>query len=148
MLARVWLQVSLASLRLLVLDEADKLFEASKGFLQQLDAIFAACAASRGLVRSLFSATLPEWVQNVAGSVLQDPAHVTVGVRNAACSNVQQSLLFVGQVSCSPCMEYSQPRSALLPERSLRRRAPGCRGAPPSADCSMRRIVLCWRITD
>ena len=92
------MQISLAGLKLIVLDEADKLFEASKGFLQQLDAVFAACKECKGLRRCLFSATLPKWVEQVADSVLQDPVSITVGVKNAACKNVAQTLKFVGQV--------------------------------------------------
>lgn len=43
----------------LVLDEADKLF--SMGFTEQVDAVLAACTHT-GIVRGLFSATLPEQV--------------------------------------------------------------------------------------
>lgn len=41
----------------------------------------AACT-HRGCVRALFSATLPETVEQLARSVLQDPLRVTVGERN------------------------------------------------------------------
>ena len=92
------MQVSLAGLKLIVLDEADKLFETGKGFIDQVDAVFEACRECADLARCLFSATLPEWVQSVAGSVLQDPISITVGAKNAASRNVEQSLLFVGQV--------------------------------------------------
>jgi ATP-dependent RNA helicase DDX52/ROK1 len=95
----MWIsQVTLAGLKLIVLDEADKLFETGKGFIEQVDAIFAACKGCTDLTRCLFSATLPEWVHSVADSVLQDPVSITVGTRNAANANVEQSLLFVGRV--------------------------------------------------
>jgi len=45
-----------SSVQHLVLDEADKLFE--MGFLEQIDSVMAACVHP-GIVRSLFSATLP-----------------------------------------------------------------------------------------
>ena len=90
--------MSLAGLQLIVLDEADKLFETGKGFIEQVDAVFEACKECADLTRCLFSATLPEWVQSVAGSVLQDPISITVGAKNAASKNVEQSLLFVGRV--------------------------------------------------
>ena len=62
----------------LVLDEADKLFEL--GFVDQIDAIVEACTRP-GVVRSLFSATLPETVEELARSVMQDPIRITVGER-------------------------------------------------------------------
>jgi DEAD/DEAH box helicase len=103
-------QVTLAGLKLIVLDEADKLFETGKGFMEQLDKVFSACADCVGLSRCLFSATLPEWVEQVAGSVLQDPVHITVGAKNAASKDVDQTLLFVGRVRLQ-----SNPAIALEP---------------------------------
>lgn len=47
----------------------------------QVDAVIAACS-HRDCVRALFSATLPEAVENLARSVLKDPLRVTVGERN------------------------------------------------------------------
>lgn len=90
--------MTLGGLKLIVLDEADKLFETGKGFIEQIDAIFAACKGCTDLTRCLFSATLPEWVQAVASTVLQDPISITVGAKNAASRNVEQSLMFVGRV--------------------------------------------------
>ena len=49
--------------RFLVLDEADKLFEL--GFMEQVDGIIAACS-HKDIVRALFSATLPEKVEELA----------------------------------------------------------------------------------
>lgn len=50
-------------------------------------------------VVGLFSATLPEKVEELARSMLRDPVRVTVGQRNAPASSVQQRLVFVGQES-------------------------------------------------
>ena len=47
----------------------------------QIDTVIAACR-HRGCTRALFSATLPEAVENLARSVLKDPLRVTVGERN------------------------------------------------------------------
>ncbi len=71
--------LDLSGVRLLVLDEADKLF--GLGFTEQIDAVVAACS-NKNIVRALFSATLPEGVEALARSVLQDPLRVTVGERN------------------------------------------------------------------
>lgn len=77
----------------LVLDEADRLFDL--GFLEQVDGVIAACSNPK-IVRALFSATLPEKVEEMARNVLGDPIRITVGERNAATSTVEQSLKFVG----------------------------------------------------
>lgn len=89
------MQLDLSELRFLVLDEADKLFEG--GFLEQIDAVFAEATHS-DLCRCLFSATLPEVVEQTARSILQDPIRITVGERNSAAHSVDQKLIFVGQV--------------------------------------------------
>ena len=49
-----------------------------------------------GQVLALFSATLPEGVEQVARGVMQDPLRILVGPRNAAATNVKQRLQFVG----------------------------------------------------
>jgi len=48
------------------------------------------------LCTSIFSATIPETVENLARSFLKDPVRLTVGNRNATASNVLQSLRFAG----------------------------------------------------
>ncbi len=50
-------------------------------------------------VVALFSATLPEKVEELARSMLKDPVRVTVGQRNAPASSVKQRLVYVGQES-------------------------------------------------
>lgn len=47
----------------------------------QIDTVIAACKHP-DIVRALFSATLPEAVESLARSVLQDPLRITVGERN------------------------------------------------------------------
>ncbi|CAI5948483.1 unnamed protein product [Closterium sp. NIES-65] len=85
--------VDLSCVQHLVLDEADKLFE--MGFVEQIDGVVAACCLP-ALTRSLFSATLPEAVEQLAQSVMHDPVRIVVGERNAAVETVQQRLVFVG----------------------------------------------------
>ncbi|GLC75527.1 hypothetical protein PLESTF_001653500 [Pleodorina starrii] len=87
-------KVDLGECRYVVLDEADKLFEL--GFVEQIDSLLAA-AQHPDVARALFSATLPERVEDLARSVLQQPLRITVGVRNAAVANVRQRLQFVGR---------------------------------------------------
>lgn len=87
-------KVSLGAVRYLVLDEADKLFE--MGFVEQVDAAVAACDGPN-ITRALFSATLPETVENLARSVMTQPIRLTVGERNSASGAIAQSLVFCGQ---------------------------------------------------
>lgn len=74
----LYLPCNASSVEHLVLDEADKLFE--MGFLEQIDSVMAACVHP-GIVRSLFSATLPETVEQLARTILLDPCRVVVGER-------------------------------------------------------------------
>jgi superfamily II DNA/RNA helicase len=73
-------EIALFSFRVehLVLDEADKLFE--MGFVEQIDGIVAACSKP-DVQRSLFSATLPETVEELARSIMHDPVRMVVGER-------------------------------------------------------------------
>ncbi|KAK3914075.1 putative ATP-dependent RNA helicase DDX52 [Frankliniella fusca] len=88
--------LSLKSVRWLIVDESDKLFEAGpRGFRDQLAAIYQACD-SQHVKRGMFSAThgahVAKWCkQNLAGLIA-----VTVGHRNTTADKVQQELVFVG----------------------------------------------------
>jgi ATP-dependent RNA helicase DDX52/ROK1 len=64
----------------LVLDEADKLFEL--GLLEQTDEILAACP-SKTLQKSLFSATIPAGVEQLARSVMKDSLRVIIGQKSS-----------------------------------------------------------------
>jgi len=86
--------VDLDRVETLIFDEADKLFE--MGFVEQVDTIVAGCT-NTDLQRVLFSATLPQSVEELARSVLHDPIRIIVGRRGAATEDIKQSLLFVGQ---------------------------------------------------
>jgi ATP-dependent RNA helicase DDX52/ROK1 len=88
-------RLRLSDVELIVLDEADKLFEMDGGFLQQLDDVLAACDNPR-LQRAFFSATLPQGVEELARTVLRDPVRLIVGTRGAGASTIDQELLFVG----------------------------------------------------
>lgn len=104
--------IDLSEVRLVVLDEADKLFEHEsssapgedseeveakpQSFLGQIDEILASCTSSQ-LQRCLFSATLGPQVQELASGFLRDPLTVTIGVENSAASTIRQRLVFVGR---------------------------------------------------
>jgi len=86
-------KIDLSKVLYLVLDEADKLFE--MGFVEQIDAVVAACN-HQDVTRALFSATLPEKVEELARSVMARPMRLTVGERNSASSTIAQRMLFCG----------------------------------------------------
>ncbi|KAJ2711511.1 RNA-dependent ATPase rok1 [Coemansia spiralis] len=87
-------EADLTHVRSLVLDEADSLMD--KGFLEQVDEILAACT-SPSLQISLFSATMPSSVEQMAKTIMKDPIRIIVGTQNAATTSIDQELLFVGQ---------------------------------------------------
>lgn len=60
----------------LVLDESDKLFEQS--LLKQIDCVVKACS-NPSIIRSLFSATLPDSVEELARSIMHDAVRVIIG---------------------------------------------------------------------
>lgn len=63
-------------MKYLVLDESDKLFEL--GFVKQIDSIVKACS-NPSIVRSLFSATMPDTVEELARSIMHDAVRIVVG---------------------------------------------------------------------
>ncbi|KAJ2550285.1 RNA-dependent ATPase rok1 [Coemansia sp. RSA 1933] len=89
-------EADLSHVHTLVLDEADTLMD--KGFLEQIDEIVAACSTSTANLQiSLFSATMPSSVEDMAHTIMKDPIRVIVGTQNAATETIEQKLVFVGQ---------------------------------------------------
>ncbi|KAJ1796270.1 RNA-dependent ATPase rok1 [Coemansia sp. RSA 2399] len=90
-------EADLSHVHTLVLDEADTLMDS--GFLEQVDEIIAACSSSSSssLQISLFSATMPSSVEEMARTIMKDPIRVIVGTQNAATETIDQNLVFVGQ---------------------------------------------------
>ncbi|KAL3679585.1 hypothetical protein R1sor_022541 [Riccia sorocarpa] len=86
-------RVSLSGVQYLILDEADKLFE--MGFVKQIDSIVAGCSNPKA-IRALFSATLPDSVEELARTIMVDPVRIIVGEKNSAASTVDQRLVYVG----------------------------------------------------
>lgn len=113
----------LSHLKMVILDEADRLFELSSGgsggagegeegdadgegdeekeevdgrssFLAQVDEILSQCPST--LQRGLFSATLGPFVLELAGGFLKNPVHITIGRENTGASSIEQRLVFSG----------------------------------------------------
>ncbi|MFQ6666639.1 hypothetical protein Gotur_032920 [Gossypium turneri] len=77
----------------LVLDESDKLFEL--GLIKQIDSVVKACS-NPSIIRSLFSATLPDSVEELARTIMHDAVRVIIGRKNTASESVNQKLVFAG----------------------------------------------------
>lgn len=85
--------LDLSSVKHLVFDEADKLFD--KTFVEQTDDILSSCSDPQ-LRKAMFSATIPSSVEEIAHSIMSDPVRVIIGHKEAANSNIEQKLVFCG----------------------------------------------------
>ena len=83
--------VSFEALRVLVLDECDRMLE--MGFIQDVRRIVAAVPARRQTL--LFSATMPDSIRSFAEALLRDPVHVSVTPVATPAATVEQQLYFV-----------------------------------------------------
>ena len=61
-----------------------------------MDEIIAACDHPT-VHRALFSATLPQGVEEMARTFLRDPLRLTIGAKNTATDEIDQKLVFVGR---------------------------------------------------
>ncbi|KAG8041351.1 hypothetical protein G9C98_002339 [Cotesia typhae] len=88
--------ISLGNVEWLVVDEADKLFEAGpRSFRSQLKQISTACS-NENLRIAMFSATNTFIVNKWCKRHMKGLVRVTIGLKNAATDLVDQELLFVG----------------------------------------------------
>ncbi|CCH59880.1 hypothetical protein TBLA_0C00640 [Henningerozyma blattae CBS 6284] len=85
--------LDLSKVKHLIFDEADKLFD--KTFVEQTDDILSSCT-DPALRKSMFSATIPSSVEDIAQSLMNDPVRVVIGHKEAANSNIEQKLIFCG----------------------------------------------------
>jgi ATP-dependent RNA helicase DDX52/ROK1 len=93
--------LKLESVRIVVLDEADRLLDASdsgsdksRTFLSQIDTILAEIPATA--TRALFSATVTPTVRTLSESILRNSVDVSIGGGGAANADIDQKLMFVG----------------------------------------------------
>ncbi|GAX19871.1 ATP-dependent RNA helicase DDX52/ROK1 [Fistulifera solaris] len=93
--------LKLDSVRIVVLDEADRLLDASdsgsdksRTFLSQIDTILSEIPATA--TRALFSATVTPTVRALSESILRNPVDVSIGGGGGANADIDQKLMFVG----------------------------------------------------
>ena len=85
--------IDLASVEFLVLDEADRMFD--MGFIRDIRKITVALPAKRQTL--LFSATMPQAIQDLARQILRKPTLIEVGNRTNPAETVSQRICNVRQ---------------------------------------------------
>ncbi|HSP05645.1 MAG TPA: DEAD/DEAH box helicase [Acidobacteriota bacterium] len=93
--------VSLANVRILVLDEADRMLD--MGFAPQINTILERVPHQRQTM--LFSATMPEGIVTVAARHMKLPVRVEVAPPGSAPKDVSQELFFVESQDRIPLLE-------------------------------------------
>ncbi|MBI4665169.1 MAG: DEAD/DEAH box helicase [Nitrospinae bacterium] len=83
--------VSLGSLEIFVLDEADRMLD--MGFITDVTKIISALPSNRQTM--FFSATMPPAVTGLAGELLNDPVSVKVNPVSSTAEKVEQKVMFV-----------------------------------------------------
>ncbi len=87
--------VNLEEIKIFVLDEADRMLD--MGFAADMKKISAKLPRRRQTL--LFSATMPKEIENMANSMLYDPAKITVTPVASTVDSIEQSLYFVDRVN-------------------------------------------------
>lgn len=83
--------IFLDAVSVFILDEGDRMLD--MGFLPDIRRIVRALPAQRQSL--LFSATLPDAIVELAGTIVRDPVHVTIAPEQPAVDRIVQEVLFV-----------------------------------------------------
>ncbi len=103
--------VRLNTIEMFVLDEADRMLD--MGFIHDVRKVIAALPKSRQTL--LFSATMPEAIQELANSILIDPVRVEVTPQATTVEKIAQSVFFVEKQNKRALLEH------LLADAAIRR---------------------------
>jgi ATP-dependent RNA helicase DeaD len=83
--------IDLGSVEYLILDEADTML--NMGFREELDKIIELLPKEKRVL--LFSATMPDWINNLAQSTLNEPKEISVGEKNSGAQSVEHRYYMV-----------------------------------------------------
>jgi ATP-dependent RNA helicase RhlE len=83
--------VTLAGIEVLVVDEADRMFD--MGFIRDIRKIVAKLPSKRQTL--LFSATMPADIRQLADTILSNPVRVQIAAKSAEADTVEQAVYFV-----------------------------------------------------
>jgi ATP-dependent RNA helicase DeaD len=111
--------LTLASIKLLVLDEADEMLR--MGFLEAVEAILLKTPPNRQA--ALFSATLPAPIRRIAQKHLRSPVEVTIQSKAGTAPNVRQRYWLVSGLRSSRLGDSPRRRSTAI-SRSRSANAP------------------------
>jgi ATP-dependent RNA helicase RhlE len=103
--------IKLDTIEIFVLDEADRMLD--MGFIHDVRKIIAALPTRRQTL--LFSATMPQDIQDLADSILINPVRVEVTPQATTVEKIDQSVYFVNKSDKRALLEH------LLNDRSIRR---------------------------
>ncbi len=85
--------IDLSKVEYFVLDEADRMLD--MGFIHDVRKIIAKLPKQRQTF--FFSATVPDSIQELAGSLLTDPVHIKVTPKSSTAETVDQAIYMVGR---------------------------------------------------
>ncbi len=103
--------IRLNTIETFVLDEADRMLD--MGFIHDVRKVIAKLPTARQTL--LFSATMPEAIQDLANSILTDPVYVEVTPQATTVEKIAQSVFFVEKQNKRALLEH------LLADRDIRR---------------------------
>lgn len=94
--------ISIRELEMFILDEADRMLD--MGFIHDVKRIVAVLPAKRQSL--FFSATMPDEIAGLAGSILRDPQRVEVTPVSSTVDKIDQSLYYVEKVDKPSLLQH------------------------------------------